>query len=225
MRPAKSLLGKVYCLSKPAVPVWVVLTILARAKGKSCFRIRRSLLGRACGICRPATISTALSALETLGIVKRRIRFQRHPNGTMFSSLSVTLKRVLDCDACTPCNESQKAHDAQRDGIICSRLEPNLRQTLGYNACAQFTESQNAHDLPSEDSTECANKASRIFSTLKSKSSSSPASSSAGVCASRTPAAATPAPTTPELNSSGAPNPVRAIPISPIIPASQQRRN
>ena len=190
MRPAKSLLGEVYCLSKPAVPVWVVLTMLARSNGRRCFRIRRSQLGRACGINRPATVSTALSALETLGVVKRKIIYRRRPDGAVYSSLSITLKRTFDRETCTPCIESQNAHDLQ------------------------------------EDSAECANKESRTLSTLISDTSNlRMASSSAGVCASRTPAAATPAPKQHEIRSSASPNAVRANPESSAIPATRQRRN
>ena len=91
----KSLLSRVWEACKAAVPVWVVLSVFADIKGRARFSIKRSTIGRLCGIKRMATISRALTALHNLNVLRREVRHCRRPDGTLFQRLFVRMQHRI----------------------------------------------------------------------------------------------------------------------------------
>jgi hypothetical protein len=85
-------LAGVWKACKAAVPVWLVLSVLAELRGRNRFSVKRSTLGRICGIRRLPTISAALAALQKLSVIRREVRHCRRPDGTLFHRLRIHLK-------------------------------------------------------------------------------------------------------------------------------------
>jgi hypothetical protein len=86
-----TLLARVWKARKSAVPIWAALSLLAEQKGRKLFAVRRRTLAKLSGIERIATISEAITTLERLGIVRRRVRRCRRPDGTLFHRLRIRL--------------------------------------------------------------------------------------------------------------------------------------
>lgn len=91
----KSLLSRAWEACKAAVPVWVVLSFVAEIKGRTRFSIKRSTIGRLCGIKRMATISRALTALHNLDVLRREVKHCRRPDGTLFHRLIIRIKHRI----------------------------------------------------------------------------------------------------------------------------------
>ena len=86
-----TLLARVWKARKSAVAVWAALSLLAEQKGRKLFAVKRRTLAKLSGIERITTISEAITTLERLGIVRRRVRRCRRSDGTLFQRLRISL--------------------------------------------------------------------------------------------------------------------------------------
>jgi len=122
---APSVLAEVWRARKAAVPIWAALSAVAEAEGRNHFTVKRFTLARLSGIQRMPTVSEALTALETCGVIKREVRNCRRPDGTLFHRLRVRLLRRI--------TEIVPGELADRDtlGVPGDRITKNV-STAGY---------------------------------------------------------------------------------------------
>lgn len=88
----KTMLARIWIAFRPTLPVWVALEAIARSKGRRRFYVKRSTLAHLTGITRRPTISYALGVLERYGMIQRRSKVRRKPDGKMFRRIHIVLK-------------------------------------------------------------------------------------------------------------------------------------